>query len=148
MSNLATIMRIPTNTIQWWRSWLGGNLSLKISTIITVTIKGNIFSVCYFFPLHARGRRPNSTRAIESNHGRKNGLTHFARTGWDERLNQKCGCEILLTYDLRSSTPQSPVVQEAGLISGIRNRVGTLNCAQAYLCTQSQKSNLVEILAS
>ena len=102
-SNLATLTWIHTNMIQWQRSWLGGKLSRKISTVSTVTIN-RFFSVCYFFQRHNSDGRPGCTRAIESNHGSENGQTHFAYTGVDKGSNRNRGCKIVFTYDLWIST--------------------------------------------
>ena len=62
------------------------------------------FSVCYFFQRHNRDGSPGCTRAIESNHGSKNGQPHFARTGADKGSNRNRGCKIVFTYDLWIST--------------------------------------------
>ena len=102
-SNLATLTWIHTNMIQWQRSWLGGKLPRKISTVSTVTIN-RFFSVCYFFQRNNRYESPGCTRAIESNHGSKNGQPHFARTGADKGSNRNRGCKIVFTYDLWIST--------------------------------------------
>ena len=47
--------------------------------------------------------------------------------GADKFSNRNFGCKILLTYDPRSSTPQSPAGQGAELGYGIGYRVGRLN---------------------
>ena len=82
---------------------------------------------CYFCPWHAREGSPGRTIAIESNHGSKNGRTHFERAGMDKRSNRYRICEIVLTYDPRISTPHYPVGQGAGMGPGIGYQVGTLN---------------------
>ena len=92
--------------------------------------QGKNFSVCYSCRRNARERSPGRTCKIDSNHDSKNGQTHFTYKWLDKRPNHNCCYEILLTYDPQISTPQSPAGQGAGLGYGIRNRVGTLNCAQ------------------
>ena len=89
------------------------------------------FSVFYFFWQHSREGSPGRTREIESNHGRENSQTHFARIWLDKWSDYNYGFKIVIMYDPQSSTSQSPAGQEAGLGPGIGNRVGTLNCAQA-----------------
>ena len=48
MSNLATLMRIPTDLSKWRRSWIGGKKSIIIITVSTATINGKISSVFSF----------------------------------------------------------------------------------------------------
>ena len=86
---------------------------------------------CFSLFVHDREGSPGRTDAIESNHGRKNGRTHFTCTAVDKRSNSIIGCDILLTYAPRRSTPQPPAGQGSGLGFGIRNWVGMLNRAQA-----------------
>ena len=73
--------------------------------------------------------RPGSTGTIESKHGRKNERNHFAYMGLDKRSNQNRGCNIILTYDPRSSTTQYLAGKGYVMGPGISNRVGTLNNA-------------------
>ena len=52
---------------------------------------------------------------IKLNHGSKNGRTYFSCTGLDKRPKRNCGCEIVLTYYPRSSTPHYPAGKGDGL---------------------------------
>ena len=85
------------------------------------------FTICYFSGWNDRQGSPGLTCVIESNHGREKGRTHFTCTGVDNLFNCNRGCDILLTYDPRSSTPQYPAGQGSGLGSGTRNWAGRLN---------------------
>ena len=77
-------------------------------------------TICYFSGCNARQGRPGRTCKIESNHGIEKGQTPLTHTGVDTRSNHNHSCKILLTYDPRSSIPQSPGGQGARLGSRIR----------------------------
>ena len=115
-SNMTRLTRIPTNMRQHQRSWIGGKQPIRISTVRTDTINGNIFSVCSLCRWYAREGGPYCTHAIESNHGSKNGRTHLARMRLYKRLDHNWGCRIVLTYDPQSSTPQYPAGHWSGLV--------------------------------
>ena len=85
-------------------------------------------SICSFYQRHAKEGSPGHTHAIKSNHGNKNVRTHFERAGMDKKSNHNRGYEIVVTYDPRRSTIQSPMEQESGLGPLIGHWVGTLNC--------------------
>ena len=121
------------------RSWLGGKLSRRTITVSNVMTKRKKITVCSFSGWNDREVIPGSTHKIESKHGIEKGKTPSACTGVDKRLNLNCGYKILLTYDPRSSTPQSPEGQWARLGSGIENQVDRLNRTPALQRAQGQE---------
>ena len=90
-------------------------------------IKRNISNAFFFSQWNSREGSSCRTHPIEWNHGIEKGQTPFARKGVDKRLNFYRGCKILLTYDSRSSTSQTPAIQRSRLVTVIGNRVGRLN---------------------
>ena len=61
------------------------------------------------------------------------------RMGMGKQLDRNCGCDIVITNDLRSSTPKSLSVKGSGLLPGIGPWVGTLNHALASFYVQGQE---------
>ena len=131
--------RIHTSMKLWQRSWIGGKLSRSKIMVSTLTTNKNTFSVCYFSGWNAREESPGRTCPIDSNHGSKKVRSLFASTVVGKRSNFYRGHKVLLAYDSRISTPQSPVGKGAGLGSRIRNKVGGLNCISALKCVRGQE---------
>ena len=63
---------------------------------------------------------PSCDFSTDFSHGREKLRTLFASTGVVKRTHRYQLCEVLLTDDLRSSAPHSPVVTGNGLGSEIR----------------------------
>ena len=110
-------------------AWL--KQSIMIITVIIAAININNFPFFPFCRRHTREGSPGRTHANELNYGSNNGQTHFSPMGMDKRSNYNQGCEIVLMYDPRRSTPQSPAGQGSGLGPIIEHRFGTLNRALA-----------------
>ena len=107
--------------------------------VSTTKINRKLFSVCYFHQRHTREVLNGHNCKFESTHGSKNGRTHFARVGMGKLLDRNRSHNIVLTNDPWRSTPQSPVGPGAALGPVIGPRVGTLNCAPEYFCTQRRE---------
>ena len=85
------------------------------------------FDVCSISGRNAREGIPGSTLAIESSHGRENGITPFTSMGVGKRSNCNRFCEVLYVNDLWSSATHPPAGTGAGMGSVTGNRFGRLN---------------------
>ena len=121
------LMRIHTSMNQWQRSWPGGKLSKRTSTVSTVMTNGYAFCRFFLSGWNAREVSPGCTLTIESIHGSEKGQTPFASTWVGKRSYCNRVHKVLPTYDMRRFTPQSPVGKGSIMGSVIRNRVGRLN---------------------
>ena len=104
-----------------------GELNSKSALLLFTQPTETLFDVCSFSGRNSMEGTPGCTLVTESSRGSEKGQNPFASMGVGKQLNQHFGCEVLITYDPRRSTPQYPVKKEARLGSGIGNRVGGLN---------------------
>ena len=83
---------------------------------------------CSFFGRNSREGTPSRNLSIESSHGREKGRNPFTSMGVGKQMHCNLSYEVLLTDDLWSTAPQSPVGTGAGLESRIVDWAGRLNC--------------------